>query len=304
MTELLAPSGNFNTLKAAVAAGADAIYLGASKFSARANAANFTDDQLVSAVKFANERNVKVYLAINTLLTDRELAEALEIVDNACNLGVSAFIVQDLGLASLILKNFPNARLHASTQMTAYTLDDVETLGKLGFKRVVLARELSHTQIRAIAKNTNVELEVFVHGALCSSYSGQCLISSFIGGRSANRGNCAQPCRLPYKSNGKSGVLLSLKDLCLIDYVDELTKMGISSLKIEGRMKGEDYVRAVVSAYRAALDGNPLQDKQKREMFNAFNRGGYTDGYYTAKHSSMYMNVLKNPYTGRRESAD
>ncbi|MCL2838738.1 MAG: U32 family peptidase [Oscillospiraceae bacterium] len=302
--ELLAPSGNFNTLKAAVAAGADAVYFGAGKFSARAFAGNFDADELKTAIKYASDNNVKTYLAINTLMTDRELKEAMEIVKYAYNSGVSAFIVQDLGLASLISQNFPNANLHASTQMTASTLEDVEVLGKLGFKRVVLARELSRAQIKEISEKTNVELEVFVHGALCSAYSGQCLMSSFIGGRSANRGKCAQPCRLPYKSGGKSGVLLSLKDLCLVDYVGELGDLGISSLKIEGRMKGEDYVRTVVTAYRAVLDGKPLSEPQKQKMLGIFNRGGYTDGYFCGNLSGMYMDALKNPYGGRRKNAD
>jgi len=279
-----------------VQAGADAVYLGAGKFSARAFAANFDDSELTSAIKYAATANVKVYLAVNTLMTDRELAEALDIVGQAYDAGAAAFIVQDLGLASMIKRQHPGAVLHASTQMTAATLKDVNALGSLGFRRVVLARELSREQIREIAANTTVELEVFVHGALCSSYSGQCLISSFIGGRSANRGKCAQPCRLPYKSASKSGVLLSLKDLCLVDYVGELAEMGVTSLKIEGRMKGEDYVRAVVGAYRAVLDGNPLSEKQKKSMLGVFDRGGYTDGYYTGIGAGMYMETLRNPY--------
>jgi len=304
--ELLAPSGNFKTLTAAIEAGADAVYLGAEKFSARAFAGNFGEAELENAVKLAAGKGVKTYLAINTLLTDRELNEALEIVANAVDVGVSSFITQDLGLARLIRQSFPSANLHASTQMTAQSLADVETLGKLGFKRVVLARELSRKQIREIAANTDVELEVFVHGALCSAYSGQCLMSSFIGGRSANRGKCAQPCRLPYKTTKKSGILLSLKDLCLIDYVEELAEMGITSLKIEGRMKGEEYVTAVVSAYRAVLDGKPLSEQQKQKMLNAFNRGGYTDGYYHGGRADMYMKTLKNPYSAsdrRRKDA-
>jgi len=304
--ELLAPSGNFKTLTAAVQSGADAVYLGASKFSARAFAGNFDETELKNAVKFATDNGVKIYLAINTLLTDRELKEALEIVKNAIEIGVEVFIVQDLGLASLIKEKFLNASLHASTQMTAKSLADVKMLGKLGFKRVVLARELSRQQIKEIARGTSVELEVFVHGALCSAYSGQCLMSSFIGGRSANRGKCAQPCRLPYKSAGKSGVLLSLKDLCLIDYVSELAEMGITSLKIEGRMKGEDYVRTVVKAYRSVLDGESLSKQQRQKMLNAFNRGGYTDGYYVGDKRAMYMETLKNPYgeqDGRRKNA-
>ena len=313
--ELLAPSGNMKTLKAAVQAGADAVYLGAGKFSARAFAGNFTGSEFCTAIEYASSANVKVYLAINTLMTDRELSEAMSIVDLACNAGAAAFITQDLGLAHMIRQKYPNAVLHASTQMTAQTLKDVNTLGSLGFKRVVMARELSRDQIREIAANTAVELEIFVHGALCSSYSGQCLMSSFIGGRSANRGKCAQPCRLPYKAAAKaaqagrntfsqSGVLLSLKDLCLIDYVSELAEMGVTSLKIEGRMKGEDYVRTVVGAYRSVLDGKPLSAKQKTKMLNVFNRGGYTDGYYTGNKADMYMKMLKNPYGKGKEPAN
>jgi len=294
--ELLAPCGNQKTLKAAVQAGADAVYLGAAKFSARANAGNFIGDELDNAIKYANSANVKVYLAINTLMTDRELSQALNIVHQAYHAGAAAFILQDLGLAKLIKQSYPDAVLHASTQMTAHTLNDVNLLGSLGFKRVVLARELSRVQIKEIIASTAVELEVFVHGALCSSYSGQCLMSSFIGGRSANRGKCAQPCRLPYKAAKKSGVLFSLKDLCLIEYIDELAKIGVSSLKIEGRMKGEDYVRAVVGTYRTVLDGKPLTDKHKKAMLNVFDRGGYTDGYFTGKKAEMYMERLKNPY--------
>jgi len=297
--ELLAPCGNIKTLKAAVQAGADAVYLGAGKFSARAFAGNFNESELKNAIEYANSDNVKVYLAINTLMTDRELTQAIDIVECAHQAGAAAFIVQDLGLATMIIERYPGAVLHASTQMTAATVKDVNLLGNLGFKRVVLARELSRDDIKEIATNTDVELEVFVHGALCSSYSGQCLISSFIGGRSANRGKCAQPCRLPYKSDkGKNGVLLSLKDLCLADYISELVKMGIASLKIEGRMKGEDYVRTVVKAYRQILDGTPLSKQEKSRMLSVFNRGGYTDGYYTGTRENMYMDTLKNPYRG------
>jgi putative protease len=291
--ELLAPCGNEKTLKAAVKAGANAVYLGAEKFSARAFAGNFDENKLSDAVKFANGEGVKVYLAVNTLITDREIKEAVNIIDRAHEAGAAAFILQDTGLAAIIKKRHTNIILHASTQTTAKSLDDVKMLGKLGFSRVVLARELTKKQIKEIAENTQTELEIFVHGALCSSYSGQCLMSSFIGGRSANRGKCAQPCRLPYKANKKSGVLLSLKDLCLIGHIDELAETGITSLKIEGRMKGEEYVRTVVGAYRAKLDGKAYQ---KEKLLKVFDRGGYTDGYYTDNHSDMYMRGLKNPY--------
>jgi putative protease len=298
--ELLAPSGNIKTLKAAIKSGADAVYLGAEKFSARAFAGNFSGDELRNAIALANDANVKIYLALNTLLTDRELNEALDIAERAYNFGAAAFIVQDLGFAKAIQKNFPNAKLHASTQMTARTPQDVKTLAGLGFARVVLARELSRIQLKEIAASATVELEMFVHGALCSAYSGQCLMSSFIGGRSANRGKCAQPCRLKYKAAQREGVLLSLKDLCLIDYIDEILQMGITSLKIEGRMKGEEYVRTVVAAYRSVLDGEKFHDKQK--LLTVFDRGGYTDGYFTGNKTNMYMKNLKNPYGEKRWS--
>jgi len=300
MPELLAPAGSPETLRAAVECGADAVYLGAGKFSARAGAKNFHDDALAEAVGYARGHNVAVHLAVNTLVTDREMDEALALVSYALTLGVAAFIVQDMGLARRIRAAHPTANLHASTQTTARTLADVAVWGRLGFSRVVMARELSAAELRAIAKNTDVELEVFVHGALCSSYSGQCLMSSFLGGRSANRGRCAQPCRLPYaaggKTNGKPAPLLSLKDLCLIDHLSTLQEIGITSLKIEGRMKGEDYVRAVVSAYRRALDGTPPSPQEKKKLLAVFNRGGYTDGYFTARPAGMYMEQLKNPY--------
>ncbi|MCL2225423.1 MAG: U32 family peptidase [Defluviitaleaceae bacterium] len=303
ITELLAPCGNMKTLKAAMQAGANAVYFGAAKFSARAFAGNFDGGELESAIEYAARSNVKTYIAINTLITDREMANALEIAKQAHNAGASAFIVQDLGLAANIRERLPNAVLHASTQMTACTAKDVNALERLGFSRVVLARELSREQIKAIAESTDVELEVFVHGALCSSYSGQCQMSSFIGGRSANRGKCAAPCRLTYKCGKKNGTLLSLKDLCMIDHIGELSEMGVASLKIEGRMKGEDYVRVVVGAYRAVLDGGTLPEKQKAKMLGVFNRGGYTCGYFTGDHAEMFTQTLKNPYSTARKGA-
>jgi len=300
--ELLAPCGSIKTLKVAVQAGADAVYIGAQKFSARAFAENFCGDELNDAIFYAVERGVKVYVAINTLLTDREIPEALAIARAAHEAGAAAFIVQDIGLAAVLRRELPEVVLHASTQMTACSVDDVNALARMGFKRVVLARELSRAQIAEIASRVEAELEVFVHGALCSAYSGQCLMSSFIGGRSANRGKCAAPCRLSYKSGGRSGTLLSLKDLCLIDYVHELSAMGIAALKIEGRMKGEDYVRAVCGAYRLVLDGGQLSDTERTKMLGVFNRGGYTDGYFTGESGGMFTETLKNPYAATKNS--
>ena len=261
--ELLSPVGDFECLKAAVQNGADAVYLGASAFSARARATNFDNNQLYEAICYAKLRNVKVHLALNTLLKNDEFNQAVNLAINAYNFGVDAIIVQDLGLASYLHKNHPEIPLHASTQMTVHNLDGVNQLEKAGFSRVVLSRELSLEEIQYIRQNTKLELEVFIHGALCISYSGQCLLSSMIGGRSGNRGLCAQPCRLQYElieeSNKKisvlnKGYLLSPKDNFGVTFLPELIKSGISSLKIEGRMKTPTYVAVVTKFYRKYID--------------------------------------------------
>jgi putative protease len=300
---LLAPAGSSEALRAAVEAGCDAVYLGAGKFSARASAQNFHGGALEEAIDFARGHGVLVYLAVNTLTSDREMYEVLRLVEAALQWGAAAFIVQDMGLGQRIKAAFGGAVLHASTQMTARSLDDVKMLAQLGFARVVMARELSFDDLAQIAAGIEhsghkIELEVFVHGALCASYSGQCLMSSFIGGRSANRGRCAQPCRLPYKTGKKTAAapVLSLKDLCLIDHVAQLGQIGISALKIEGRMKGAEYVKTVVGAYRRALDGHKISFAEKAALLSVFDRGGYTNGYFTANHEGMYMKALKNPY--------
>ena len=257
--ELLSPVGDFECLKAAVQNGADAVYLGASSFSARAKATNFNSEELLEAIKYAKLRNVSVHLALNTLIKNEEFEDAVNLAINAYNLGVDAIIIQDLGLASYLLKNYPEITLHASTQMTVHNLAGVKQLEKMGFKRVVLSRELSLDDIKYIRENTSIELEVFIHGALCISYSGQCLLSSMIGGRSGNRGLCAQPCRLPYElyENDKildKGYLLSPRDNCSIEYLPELIKLGINSFKIEGRMKTPYYVGVVTRIYRKNID--------------------------------------------------
>lgn len=259
--ELLAPAGTYDAFIAATENGADAVYLGGKLFNARANASNFDNDELKKIVEYAHLRNVKIYVTMNTLLTNNELNEALDFAYDLYNMGIDAVIVQDLGLAKVLHERIPLLHLHASTQMTIYNLAGVKRLEALGFTRVVLARELSLDEIKYICDNTNLEIEVFVHGALCISYSGQCLMSSMIGDRSGNRGKCAQPCRLPYTllKNGtplKSGYLLSPKDLCTIDYFSKLP--NITSLKIEGRMKSPEYVATVVSAYRKAIDGKTI----------------------------------------------
>ena len=289
--ELLAPVGNFDCLKAAVQNGADAVYLGASNFSARAGATNFNYEELKNAVEYAHVRNVKVHLALNTLIKNNELSSALELASYAYEIGVDAIIVQDLGLAQILIKNFPKMPIHASTQMTIHNLEGVIQAERFGFSRVILARELSIDEIDYICRNTNLEIECFVHGALCISYSGQCLFSSMIGGRSANRGKCAQACRLPYElleDNEKSidkGYLLSPRDLCGLDYIGQLIDAGVASLKIEGRLKSPEYVATVTRIYRKYIDlylkhGKfTIEEKDRIDLLQVFNRGGFSSGH-------------------------
>src|SRR6056297_1702179 len=246
-TEILAPVGSTENLEAAVLAGADAVYLAGKNFGARSFAENFTREQLIEVIKYCHIRDVSVYITVNTLIKENELLEVMNYIDFLYINGVDALIVQDIGLASIILKRYPDLDLHASTQMTAHSLADVRFLETMGFKRVILSREVSIEEIRKIKNNTTVELEVFVHGALCVSYSGQCLMSSLIGGRSGNRGKCAQPCRKLYQLKDKDdykkeGYLLSLKDLSVQEEIHAFKALGMASLKIEGRMKSKNYV--------------------------------------------------------------
>ena len=280
--ELLSPVGDFECLKAAVQNGANAVYLGASSFSARARATNFNQDSLKEAVIYCKLRNVKVNLALNTLIKNTEFEEAIELAIYAYNIGVDAIIVQDIGLATYLKENYPDIPLHASTQMTVHNLDGVKQIKNLGFSRCVLSRELTFKEIENIKNNVDIELEVFVHGALCISYSGQCLLSSMIGGRSGNRGLCAQPCRLPYElhSSNKtldSGYLLSPRDLCSIELLPELIKAGVHSFKIEGRMKTPTYVATVTKIYRKYIDLvlaniNLDNNSLRRLIYNEFNK--------------------------------
>lgn len=290
--ELLAPAGNYDAFIAAVENGADAVYLGGKIFNARANASNFDNEELKTIVKYAHLRNVKIYVTLNTLLSDNELSEALDFAYDLYNIGVDAVIVQDLGLAKILHEHIPNLDLHASTQMTIYNLEGVNLLKSLGFKRVVLARELSLEEIKYICDNTDVEIEVFVHGALCISYSGQCLMSSMIGDRSGNRGKCAQPCRMPYtliKNSEpiKNGYLLSPKDLSTIEYIAKLP--NITSLKIEGRMKSPEYVAIVVSTYKKAINNAMISEEDKNNLAQVFNRGGFTSAYHEKKQGRSMM---------------
>lgn len=307
--ELLSPVGDLECLKAAVQNGANTVYLGASSFNARARATNFNNENLKEAILYAKLRNVKVNLTLNTLLKENELNEAISLAVFAYNCGVDAIIIQDLGLAKFLHTNYPEITLHASTQMTVHNLEGIKQLEAFGFKRVVLSRELSISEIEYIRKNTNVELEVFIHGALCISYSGQCLFSSMVGNRSGNRGMCAQPCRLPYElySNKNlldKGFLLSPRDQSAIDFLPALIKSGIDCFKIEGRLKAPEYVATVTKIYRKYIDfiikNINLSDEElinqihtmieipneitglsdKEELLQVFNRGNFSKGHF------------------------
>lgn len=281
--EVLAPAGSPESLIAGVRAGADAVYLGASRFSARAGAKNFSFQELQEAVSYCHARGVKVYLAVNTLMLDGELPEALKLVKDACALPVDAVLVQDMGLAGELLSRAPKLRLHASTQTSVHTTAGTEALYCAGFKRVVLARELSLKEISDIHRECPIELEIFVHGALCMSVSGQCYFSSVFGSRSGNRGLCAQPCRLPFSAPGGTGHDLSLRDLSLIPLIGELEKAGATSLKIEGRLKRPEYVASAVRACRLSADGKVVPAELSNSLHAVFSRSGFTHGYADGK---------------------
>lgn len=280
--EILAPAGGYDALVAAVRCGANAVYLGGKALNARRNASNFSDEELREAVAYCHARNVKVYLTLNTLVADSELETAYDAIECACNSHADALILQDIGLVSLVRQVCPDMPMHASTQMSVQSIEGVRELEKMGFARVVLPRELSESEIVAIAAKTDMELEYFVHGALCMCVSGQCLMSSVLGGRSGNRGLCAQPCRLPFGVNSKGGNALSLKDLSLVDELRRLEKAGICSFKIEGRMKRPEYVAAAVTACKNSL--NNINDYNINEALRAvFSRSGFTKGYFEGK---------------------
>ena len=286
--ELLAPAGSMEALRAAVCNGADAVYLGADTFNARINARNFSAADLQEAVVYCHVRGVKVHLTLNTLVLDREMPRAAELIRLAASCGVDAFIVQDLGMVSLCRQLAPDMPIHASTQMSIHSLEGVMEAAALGCSRVVLARELPAEEIAHICKKSPVEIEVFVHGALCMCYSGQCYLSSVIGRRSGNRGQCAQPCRLPYGYGRFESTRypLSLKDNCLAGELDELRRMGVASIKIEGRMKRPEYVAIVTRAYRTVLNGGKLTPSDLQELETAFSRQGFTDGYFRGQTGS------------------
>ncbi len=281
MIEILAPAGSFETLVAAVRCGANAVYLGTKAFNARQNATNFSLEELKNAVDYAHKRGVKIYITLNTLVSDSELESAGDEIINCINCGADAFIVQDLGIASLVKEICPEMPIHASTQMSVQTVEGIEELKKMGFSRIVLPRELSENEIKNISRHCDIELECFVHGALCMCISGQCLMSSMLGGRSGNRGLCAQPCRLEFYVNKKGEHNLSLKDLSLIHKIPELAKSGITSLKIEGRMKRPEYVAAAVTACKSMIETGEIKENIMKNLTDVFSRSGFTHGYFT-----------------------
>ena len=298
MLELLAPAGSMEALRAAVQNGANAVYLGVGNLNARQSAKNFTPQTLVDAVKYCHVRGVEVHLTLNTLVSDREMKEAAELIRHAAVNNIDAFIVQDLGVVQLCRQIAPHIPVHGSTQMTVHSLPGVQLCAAMGMQRVVLSRELSREEIRYICANSPIEIEVFVHGALCMCYSGQCYLSSAIGGRSGNRGRCAQPCRQSYGyTHWQEKYPLSLKDNCLIPYLRELQEMGVASLKLEGRMKRPEYVATVTAVYRKALDELTVTKPMMDALYTAFNRQGFTDGYYTGKIDAKMFGV-------RQETAD
>ncbi len=299
--ELLAPAGNFECLVAAVQSGADAVYFAGKSFGARNFADNFDRDELKKAVDYCHLRGVRTYVTVNTLVLDAEMEDLSDYLIFLSAAGVDAIIVQDMGVLEMAREIVPDLPIHASTQMTIHNVEGVKFLEKMGVKRVVLSRELSAREIKEISENTSAELEVFIHGALCMSYSGQCLFSSMIGGRSGNRGKCAQPCRLPYSINNSrdKAFFLSLKDLMGINYLDELLQNGVLSFKIEGRMKGAAYVAAVVSVYRKYIDDpDSITTDDIKTLESIFNRGGYTDGYLSGNQGKDMFAPHKpdNPY--------
>lgn len=303
LPELLAPAGSPMALRAAIEGGADAVYMGGASFNARINAKNFTAEELSEAIKLAHSYGVKVYIAANTLIFDREREDFLHTAEDAYFLGADALIVADIGMAREIKKRI-SIELHASTQLSGHNVSAAELLAAEGFSRMVCAREMSGEDIRDFCRQSPIEAEVFVHGALCVSTSGQCLFSSIVGGRSGNRGECAQPCRLPYSAGrGKQSYPLSLRDLSLAEHITELCDMGVASLKIEGRMKSPEYVRDVTAIWRRLLDGGRNADPaDMAELAAIFSRGGFTDGYFTKSIDKRMLGVRSD--ADKRQSAE
>lgn len=292
LPELLAPAGSAEALYAAVSAGADAVYFGVGAFNARMNAKNLDGGELADAISHCRRLGVKTYVTLNTQLYGGEVYAAAETACELYNLGVDAFITADIGLARILHSVYPEIEIHASTQMTGQNEMSAQVLSEMGFSRMVAPRELSLADIKLLCEKSPIETEIFVHGALCVSASGQCLFSSVIGGRSGNRGQCAQPCRLPYSCGKGRGYPLSLKDLCLASHMEELISSGVASLKIEGRMKSADYVYGVVKIYRRLLDeGRNATADELEALARLFSRSGFTDGYFTGNINSSMLGV-------------
>ena len=300
--EILAPAGSYASFKAAIASGADAVYAGGPRFGARAFAKNFDVEEMLEAIDYAHFHGRKFYLTVNTLLKDNEITELYDYIKPFYEGGLDAVIVQDLGVMQLIRSHFPGLEIHASTQMTVTAADGASFIQEQGASRVVPARELSLDEIREMKAKTGMEIECFVHGALCYCYSGQCLLSSLIGGRSGNRGQCAQPCRLPYQTSEEKSHLLSMKDICTLDLIPDLIEAGIDSFKIEGRMKQPEYVAGVTSIYRKYVDlylkngrkNYHVSTQDKEQLMDLYNRGGFHSGYYK-QHNGRDMLALKRP---------
>jgi len=307
--EILAPAGSYDSLKAAIAAGADAVYIGGTRFGARAYADNLEQDKMLEVIDYVHLHGRKIYMTVNTLLKESELQKELyDYLLPYYKHGLDAVIVQDIGVLQYIKKYFPDMPIHASTQMTVNDVLGAKFLEKLGVERVVTSREMNIEEIKAIAEQTKLEIESFVHGALCYCYSGQCLYSSLIGGRSGNRGQCAQPCRLPYRVEGekKAQYILSLKDICTLEYIPEILEAGICSLKIEGRMKKPEYVALVTAMYRKYVDlylkkgkkGFKVDPKDKEKLLDLYNRGGSHGGYYHTRNGKEMVSIHRPNHAG------
>lgn len=307
--EILSPAGSYESLKAAIAAGADAVYIGGTRFGARAYANNLTEEELLEAIDYVHLHGRKIYLTINTLLKEHELSNELyDYLLPYYQQGIDAVIVQDIGVLTYIKEQFPDLPIHASTQMTITNVLGAQFLKNLGVERIVTAREMQLSEIEEIAKNTDVEIESFVHGALCYCYSGQCLYSSLIGGRSGNRGQCAQPCRLPYRTDNQKDTqyVLSLKDICTLEYIPELVEAGIDSFKIEGRMKKPEYVALVTAMYRKYVDlylkygkkAFRVEEKDREMLMDLYNRGGSHGGYYYTKNGREMLSLERPNHAG------
>lgn len=298
LPELLAPAGNFSALEAAIEGGADAVYFGASQFNARMRAGNFEDEEVKKAIELCRAYGIKSYITMNIRLFDRELDDAVNLAEKLYSYGADALILADNGLAARIKNRLPDFELHGSTQLSGHTVNDGRALLESGFSRMVCPREISEGELFELCKNSPVEIEMFVHGAYCVSFSGQCLMSAVMGGRSGNRGSCAQPCRQPYEMNGRKGYPVSLKDMCLAGSIESICRSGVASLKLEGRQKPAEYVYGVTKTYRRLLDeGRNANEDELHYLKQLFSRQGFTDGYYKENGRGMLGVRTMDEYT-------